>query len=86
MGTPSVLVSSWRRTFLTVSSLEGQPPINYIVTLMEIQDGRYDAALERLAFGSSGVYEFENYYIPKDLLRAQIYGLMGEEQLERARL
>ena len=28
------------------------------------------------------MYEFENYYIPKDLLRGQIYGLMGEEQLK----
>ncbi len=62
--------------------LEGQPPINYYVALMEIQDGRYDAALERLAAGSSAVYEFEDYYIPKDLLRGQIYGLMGEEQLK----
>jgi len=35
--------------------LEGQPPINYTVALMEIQDGRYDAALERLAAGSSAV-------------------------------
>ena len=65
--------------------LEGQPPINYRVVMMEILDGRYLAALELLAAGSSEVYEFESYYIPKDLLRAQVYGLTGEPVRERQR-
>ncbi len=63
--------------------LEARPPINYSWVMIEIIDGRYDAAIERLSLGSSQVYEFKNYYVPKDSLRAQVYGLLGRAELAR---
>ncbi len=60
--------------------LEARPPINYRWAMLEILDGNYDAALARLSLGSSEVYEFQEYYVPKARLRAQVYGLMGDTQ------
>lgn len=64
--------------------LEGVPPLNYPWLLVEMVDQRYDRALERLAAGPSEVYTFNTYWIPKDLLYAQIYGLLGRSELETA--
>jgi serine/threonine-protein kinase len=63
--------------------LEGNPAINQTWVEMDMIDGKYQEALERLSSGSSDAYEFQNYYLPKTLLAAQIYGLQGRPDLER---
>ena len=65
--------------------LEKTPPINYPWVLVNMMDGRYQDALDRLSAGSAKVYEFtQSIHIPKDLLAAQIYGLMDRPELEKA--
>jgi serine/threonine-protein kinase len=61
------------------------PRIAYRSVLLEIWDGDYQQALERLALVSSEVlYEEQMLYLPKAQLHAQTYGLMGNRQLEQA--
>ena len=64
--------------------LEGNPPINYNWVVLDMIDRRYQEALRRLSSGSSEVYEWFAFYVPKDLVAAQIHGLMGRPELERA--
>ena len=63
--------------------LEESPPINYPWVLVDVMDGRYDEALDRLSTGSAKVYDFFLFYIPKDQLAAQIYGLTNRPELEQ---
>jgi serine/threonine-protein kinase len=61
------------------------PRIAYRSVLLEIWDGDYQQALDRLALVSSEVlYEEQMFYLPKAQLYAQTHGLMGNRQLERA--
>jgi serine/threonine-protein kinase len=53
--------------------------------LIEIFDGNYRRAQEMLSYGSSEVFDTEQYSVPKVLLRAQVSGLMGDRELARAR-
>ena len=64
--------------------LEDQRPINYSWVTIDMMDGRYQEALDRLASGSTDAYAFQAYYVPKDLLFAQLYGLLDQSDLERA--
>ena len=64
--------------------LEGTPPINYDWVIVDMIERRYQEALRRLSSGSSEVYEFVNFYVPKDRLAAQIHGLMNRPALEQA--
>ncbi len=63
--------------------LEGRPPINYPWVIAELVAGRYAEALARLSRGSSEAYDGVAYYVPKDLLRAQVHGLQGQTELQR---
>ncbi|MCZ6616769.1 MAG: protein kinase [Gammaproteobacteria bacterium] len=62
--------------------LEETPPINYPWVMVDMMDGRYEEALSRLSSGSTEAFEFGQFYIPKDQLAAQIYGLMDRPELE----
>jgi hypothetical protein len=53
--------------------------------LLEIWDGDYQQALDRLALVSSEVLlDDQMLYLPKAQLYAQTHGLMGNRQLEQA--
>jgi tetratricopeptide (TPR) repeat protein len=52
--------------------------------LLEVFDGNYQKALDRLSRGSSEAFERQWYFVPKALLSGQIYGLMGNQQAEQA--
>ena len=52
--------------------------------LIEVFDGNYQEALDRLSMGSSDAIATQYYFIPKALLSAQIHGLMNRPQLARA--
>jgi serine/threonine-protein kinase len=75
------------RTFLNKLSpnvgLEDSPPVNYPWVTIDLIDGKYEDALNRLASGSSEAYEFWFYYIPKSQLYAQTYGLLNQKNLEQ---
>jgi serine/threonine-protein kinase len=59
--------------------------IAYAWVLLEIWDGDYQQALDRLALVSSEVLsEGQMFFVPKAQLYAQIHGLMGNQQLEQA--
>jgi len=59
--------------------------IVYSWILLEIWDGDYEEALDRLAAVSAGfVLDDQERFVPKALLHAEIHGLMGSRQLERA--
>ena len=65
--------------------LEEVPPINYDWVTVDMIDGRYQEALNRLDQESLKVYDgVSQFYIPKDLLAAQIYGLLDLPELEKA--
>ena len=64
--------------------LEGTPPINHYWVIVDMIERRYQEALRRLSSGPSEAYEFVVFYIPKDLLAAQIHGLMNRPELEQA--
>jgi serine/threonine-protein kinase len=65
--------------------LAQHPWIAYAWVLLEIWDGDYRQALDRLALVSSEVL-FANQFlhVPKAQLYAQVHGLLGNRQLERA--
>ena len=63
---------------------EATPPINYIRFLAELFDSEFEEALAHLTAGTTEAYEFHFFYIPKTLLRAQVYELTGRP--EQARL
>ena len=59
--------------------------IAYTWVLLDMLDANYREALDRLASVSAEVlYEDQFLYVPKAQLYAQIYGLMGNRQRERA--
>ena len=59
--------------------------IAYMWILLDMLDGEYQEALDRLALVSSDVpFESQFLYVPKARLYAQIYGLMGNRQLKQA--
>lgn len=49
---------------------------------LNVFDGDYPEALDRLSSYESETFENQFYFIPKALLYAQIYGLMGNKQLQ----
>ena len=57
--------------------------ISTSVTL-DVFDGDYQAALDRLFLGPSDLIDNQFRYVPKSLLFAQIYGLMNEAKMEQA--
>jgi serine/threonine-protein kinase len=65
--------------------LAEEPWIALSWVLLEIWDGDYQQALDRLALVSSEVLsEGQFSFVPKAQLYAQAYGLMGNRQLEQA--
>ena len=62
--------------------LEENPPINLPWIQADMIDGKFEDALRRVSSGSSDVYAFNQFYIPKERLAAQIHGLMGNHDLE----
>jgi tetratricopeptide (TPR) repeat protein len=63
--------------------LAEHPEIAYTWVLLDMLDGDYQAALDRLALISSGVlFEDQFLHVPKAQLYAQIHGLMGNRQRE----
>jgi TolB-like protein/Flp pilus assembly protein TadD len=63
--------------------LEDSPPINLPWFWAEMFDGHYDEALKRLESGDAAVFQFGQYFIPKDLLIAKIHRLAGPADLAR---
>ena len=64
--------------------LEERPPINYMWVLLDICDGKYEDALERMASTSRESYEFGQYFVPKEMIAARIQELLGRPQLARS--
>ena len=64
-------------------SIDENPPIAYPWMLIELIDGRYERGLELLESGPSEVYDWQQFYYPKSLLRGQIYRLMGRSEMAR---
>jgi tetratricopeptide (TPR) repeat protein len=62
------------------------PWVGYGFVLLDIGDGHYEAALERLLSGSSAAFSTQGYYVPKAMMAADIYALMNEPQLARQHL
>jgi serine/threonine protein kinase/Tfp pilus assembly protein PilF len=50
--------------------------------VLNVYDGDYPEALERLSSYEPEAFKNQFYYVPKALLYAQIYGLMGNKQLQ----
>ena len=57
--------------------------VGFVWMLVDICDGQYGIALERLSSGSLPAYSSQLYYYPKAQFAAQIYGLMSEPELAR---
>jgi serine/threonine protein kinase len=57
--------------------------IVYPWILVEIFDGEYREALNRLSQVHAEAFQYETFFVPKAQLYAQIYGLMGEKQEEQ---
>jgi serine/threonine-protein kinase len=67
------------------AGLAEDPEIAYTWILLDMLDGDYQEALDRLAVVSSeDILENQYLYVPKAQLYAQIFGLMGNRQRERA--
>jgi len=64
-------------------NLEGSPPPNHPWVLADLIDRRYEDALTRLSSEPES-YDWITMHYPKDVLRAQIYGLMKRSDMERA--
>ena len=62
------------------------PSTGYAFVLLEISEGRYEAALERLSSGSSAAFSTQGYFVPKGMMAADIYALMNEPELARQHL
>ncbi len=63
--------------------LEAQPPINYVWVQVDLCDGKYDDALERLASNPNDVYSFGQFYVPKEWIRGRIQELLGHPEAAR---
>jgi serine/threonine protein kinase/tetratricopeptide (TPR) repeat protein len=57
--------------------------IVYPWVLIEIFDGNYKQALDRLSLVSSEAFTDQFYFVPRSQLYAEIYGLMNEKQKEQ---
>ena len=64
--------------------LEEFPSINYTWVLLDICDGKYEDALERMASNSGDSYETGMFPIPKAMIAAQIQELLGRPKLARS--
>ena len=62
---------------------EAQNPINRTWVTIDMMDGRYQEAIDRLSEGTNDAYEWAGYYISKDQLLAQLYGFLEQPNLER---
>ena len=51
--------------------------------LIDMFEGKYQDALDRLSSVPSATFETQFYFLPEDQLYAQIYGLMNQPDLER---
>jgi serine/threonine protein kinase/tetratricopeptide (TPR) repeat protein len=54
-----------------------------ISVLLDVFDRKYQKALERLSTETSEIIESQFFFIPKSLLYAQIYGFMGNREVEQ---
>jgi serine/threonine protein kinase/tetratricopeptide (TPR) repeat protein len=63
---------------------EANPPLKYYAVVVEMMDGKYPEALAELSKGSAQVLASPWFYIPKDRLIAQVHGLLGNRDLEKA--
>ena len=61
-----------------------QPLLSFTLVVVDVFDGNYQGALDRLSSVSSEAFETQYYFVPKAQLYAQIYGLMNRPQLEQA--
>jgi len=62
------------------------PDPNFILyswVLVDIYEGKYDAALQRLSADTSEAFSYQFYFVPKSQLLAQIYGLKNNSQSEK---
>jgi len=66
-----------------IGSVE-DPSLFFPWVLLEIFDGNYQKALDRLSSGTLEAFDTQFFFIPKAQLCAQINGLMGNQQLEQA--
>jgi len=57
--------------------------ILYPWVLVDIFEGKYDPALQRLVSDASEAFSYQFYFVPKSQLQAQIYGLMKNPQMEK---
>jgi len=62
------------------------PYVGYGLVLLDISDGYYDAALERLSSGSSAAFSTQGFFVPKATMSADIYAPMNEPELARQHL
>jgi TolB-like protein/Flp pilus assembly protein TadD len=62
------------------------PWVGYGLVLVDIGDGHYEAALERLSSGPSAAFSTLEYYVPKAMMAADVYALMNEPELARQHL
>jgi serine/threonine-protein kinase len=61
------------------------PTITFTRVLLDMLEGKYQEALDRLALVSSEVLlDWREFFLPKTQLYAQIHGLTGNRQLEQA--
>ncbi len=60
------------------------PDVVLASVLVEVCDGKYQEALDRLSLGSADALESQFFFTPKALLSAQIHGWMNRPQLENA--
>ncbi len=52
--------------------------------LVELFERKYPKALEQLSSVTSEIFDYQYYFVPKPLVYAQIYGLMGQSERELA--
>jgi len=63
------------------------PDPNFILypwVLVDIFEGKYDTALQRLSSDASEAFSYQFYFVPKSQLLAQIFGLMKNPQMEKS--
>jgi serine/threonine-protein kinase len=60
------------------------PLLTMLSAWIEISDGNYDAALNRLAGMTVDAAEANVFFVPKAQYYAEIYDLLGDEELRRA--
>ena len=66
-----------------ISSFAGDIDIVLTHLWLDILDGKYQEALNQISSSKLEIFSSQDVYLPKAELCAQIYGLMGNKQLER---